>query len=237
MAIPTVMQGKLSIPVVGSPLFIISNPDLVIAQCKAGIVGSFPSLNARPLSVLDGWLKQISTELAAYDAANPDSPSAPFAVNQIVHKSNDRLEDDMALCEQYKVPIVITSLGAQKEVNDRFQSQLTISHVPPPLYAKSLYFIADRVPPLGVASFEIEFDPTGKNSTTTALPEIFVGPKAVANEGLGFNDDPNCQKLDFDASDGLMKSIEMQPGGLGCNANKRKEMPKEICKVEILICE
>ena len=116
-----------------------------------------------------------------------------------------------------------TAIQAQMEVNDRFQSQLTISHVPPPLYAKSLYFIADRVPPLGVASFEIEFDPTGKNSTTTALPEIFVGPKAVANEGLGFNDDPNCQKLDFDASDGLMKSIEMQPGGLGCNANKRKE--------------
>ncbi|MDC3358562.1 nitronate monooxygenase family protein [Pseudomonadales bacterium] len=119
MAIPTVMQGKLSIPVVGSPLFIISNPDLVIAQCKAGIVGSFPTLNARPLSVLDDWLKRITTELAAYDAAHPDSPSAPFAVNQIVHKSNNRLEEDLALCEQYKVPIVITSLGAQKEVNDR----------------------------------------------------------------------------------------------------------------------
>ena len=119
MAIPEVMQGRLSIPVVGSPLFIISNPDLVIAQCKAGIVGSFPSLNARPLSVLDEWLNRITAELAAYDAANPDSPSAPFAVNQIVHRSNNRLEEDLALCEKYKVPIVITSLGAQQEVNDR----------------------------------------------------------------------------------------------------------------------
>lgn len=119
MAIPEIMQGRLSIPVVGSPLFIISNPDLVIAQCKAGIVGSFPSLNARPLSVLDEWLDRISTELAEYDAAHPDAPSAPFAVNQIVHRSNNRLEEDLALCEKYKVPIVITSLGAQKAVNDR----------------------------------------------------------------------------------------------------------------------
>jgi nitronate monooxygenase len=119
MAIPEIMQGRLSIPVVGSPLFIISNPDLVIAQCKAGIVGSFPSLNARPLSVLDEWLNRITTELAEYDAAHPDAPSAPFAVNQIVHRSNNRLEEDLALCEKYKVPIVITSLGAQKAVNDK----------------------------------------------------------------------------------------------------------------------
>lgn len=122
MAIPEVMKGRLSIPVVGSPLFIISNPDLVIEQCKAGIVGSFPSLNARPLSVLDEWLDRITSELAAYDAANPDKPSAPFAVNQIVHKSNNRLDEDLALCEKYKVPIVITSLGARADVNERIHS-------------------------------------------------------------------------------------------------------------------
>jgi len=116
------MKGRLSVPVVASPLFIISNPDLVIAQCKAGIVGSFPSLNARPLAVLDEWLERITSELAAYDKANPDNPSAPFAVNQIVHRSNDRLWEDIALCEKYKVPIIITSLGARTEVNDRIHS-------------------------------------------------------------------------------------------------------------------
>ena len=119
MAIPKIMAGKLRIPVVASPLFIISNPDLVIAQCKAGIVGSFPSLNARPIEVLDAWLERITTELKAYDEAHPEAPSAPFAVNQIVHRSNDRLEQDMALCEKYRVPIVITSLGAQVEINER----------------------------------------------------------------------------------------------------------------------
>jgi nitronate monooxygenase len=119
MAIPEIMVGRLRIPVVAAPLFIISNPDLVIAQCKAGVVGSFPSLNARPIEVLDEWLARITTELAEYDAANPDAPSAPFAVNQIVHRSNNRLDEDMALCEKYKVPIVITSLGAQKAINDQ----------------------------------------------------------------------------------------------------------------------
>ena len=122
MAIPDLMKNRLSIPVVGSPLFIISNPKMVIEQCKAGIVGSFPSLNARPLAVLDEWLAQITNELAAYDKANPDKPSAPFAVNQIVHKSNDRLDEDIALCEKYKVPIIITSLGARADVNDRIHS-------------------------------------------------------------------------------------------------------------------
>jgi len=122
MAIPEILKGRLSVPVVASPLFIISNPDLVIAQCKAGIVGSFPSLNARPLAVLDEWLEKITSELAAYDKANPDKPSAPFAVNQIVHRSNDRLDEDIALCEKYKVPIIITSLGAREDVNDRIHS-------------------------------------------------------------------------------------------------------------------
>ena len=108
---------RLRLPVIGSPLFIISNPDLVIAQCKAGIVGSFPALNARPQSQLDEWLHRITEELAAWDRDHPETPSAPFAVNQIVHRSNVRLQDDMATCAKWKVPIVITSLGAVEEVN------------------------------------------------------------------------------------------------------------------------
>ncbi|BAI98104.1 2-nitropropane dioxygenase family protein [Sphingobium indicum UT26S] len=109
-------------PVIGSPLFIISGPELVIAQCKAGIIGSFPALNARPAPVLEEWLDRITSELADYDAANPDRPSAPFAVNQIVHKSNDRLEADMALCVKYEVPLIITSLGAREDINDAAHS-------------------------------------------------------------------------------------------------------------------
>ncbi|WP_449536424.1 NAD(P)H-dependent flavin oxidoreductase [Ferdinandcohnia sp. Marseille-Q9671] len=114
--IPTVLKS-LRIPVIGSPLFIISNPKLVIEQCKAGIVGSMPALNARPSSQLDEWLAEITETLADYNAKNPDRPAAPFAINQIVHKSNDRLEHDMDLCVKYKVPIIITSLGAREEVN------------------------------------------------------------------------------------------------------------------------
>lgn len=116
MALPPVLQN-LPLPIIGSPLFIISNPKLVIAQCKAGVVGSMPALNARPAELLDDWLNEITTELAAYNQANPDNPAAPFAINQIVHKSNDRLEHDMALCAKYKVPIIITSLGAREDVN------------------------------------------------------------------------------------------------------------------------
>src|ERR687893_1522149 len=118
MSMPALFKGRLSLPVIGSPLFIISVPDLVIAQCKAGIVGSFPALNARPASLLDEWLHRITEELAAWDRDNPDRPSAPFAVNQIVHRSNDRLQQDMATCAKWKVPIVITSLGALVEVNE-----------------------------------------------------------------------------------------------------------------------
>ena len=114
--LPPVLQ-KLSLPVIGSPLFIISNPKLVIAQCQAGIVGSMPSLNARPAEQLDEWLAEITETLAAYDKAHPDAPSAPFAINQIVHNSNDRLDHDMQVCAKYKVPIVITSLGAREDVN------------------------------------------------------------------------------------------------------------------------
>ena len=117
-----ILEGRLSIPVIAAPLFIISNPKSVIAQCKAGVVGSFPSLNARPVSQLDEWLDEITSELDSYNAANPDKPAAPFAVNQIVHRSNDRLEQDLALCEKYKVPLVITSLGARVELNDAVHS-------------------------------------------------------------------------------------------------------------------
>ncbi len=116
MSLPDVL-GRLRLPVIGAPLFIIANPALVIAQCTAGIIGSFPALNARPASQLDEWLAEITEALAAWDHAHPETPSAPFAVNQIVHRSNDRLEHDMALCAKYHVPVVITSLGARPEVN------------------------------------------------------------------------------------------------------------------------
>lgn len=117
MSMPALFKGRLSIPAIGSPLFIVSGPDLVIAQCKAGVVGSFPALNARPAALLDEWLHRIKEELAAHDKAHPDRPSAPFAVNQIVHKSNNRLDQDLAVCEKHKVPMVITSLGAREELN------------------------------------------------------------------------------------------------------------------------
>ncbi len=107
---------RLRLPVIGSPLFIISGPDLVIAQCKAGIIGSFPALNARPSGVLDEWLHRITEELAAHNRDNPDRPAAPYAVNQIVHKSNDRLEEDMEVCAKWQVPMVITSLGAREDI-------------------------------------------------------------------------------------------------------------------------
>lgn len=122
MALPDILKRNLRLPIVGSPLFIISHPPLVLAQCKAGIVGSFPALNARPEAQLDEWLAEITEELSSHDAANPDRPAAPFAVNQIVHKSNPRLEHDLGLCVKYKVPVVISSLGAVEEVNQAIHS-------------------------------------------------------------------------------------------------------------------
>ena len=118
MPIPAVLAGRLSLPVIGSPLFIASGPELVIEQCKAGIVGSFPALNARPQHLLDAWLTRIRRELEAHAAANPDAKVAPFAVNQIAHASNDRLAQDMATCVQHKVPIIITSLRPPREIVD-----------------------------------------------------------------------------------------------------------------------
>ena len=117
MRLPPILR-HLPLPIIGSPLFIISTPRLVIEQCKAGVVGSMPALNARPAEQLDGWLAEITQTLADYDKANPDKPAAPFAINQIVHKSNDRLDHDMQACARYKVPIIITSLGARRDVND-----------------------------------------------------------------------------------------------------------------------
>lgn len=116
-ALPDALR-RVRLPVIGSPLFIISWPKLVIAQCQAGIIGAMPALNARPAAQLDEWLAEITETLAAYDRAHPDAPSAPFAVNQIVHKSNNRLDHDMDLCVKYKVPVIITSLGARTDVND-----------------------------------------------------------------------------------------------------------------------
>jgi nitronate monooxygenase len=117
MPLPAVLR-RVPLPIIGAPLFIVSNPKLVIAQCTAGIVGSMPALNARPAEQLDEWLAEITEALAAHDRAHPERPAAPFAINQIVHKSNDRLDHDLAMCEKYKVPIVITSLGARTDVND-----------------------------------------------------------------------------------------------------------------------
>ena len=122
MSLPGALSKPLSVPVIGAPLFIISVPKLVIAQCKAGIIGSFPSLNARPISLLDEWLAEITEALAAHDRAHPDRPAAPYAVNQIVHKSNDRLEQDLALCVKHKAPVIITSLGARVDLNDAVHS-------------------------------------------------------------------------------------------------------------------
>ena len=120
-ALPPVLQ-RVPFPVIASPMFIISNPKMVIAQCVAGVLGSMPALNARPASQLDDWLAEITEGLAAHDRAHPDRPAAPFAINQIVHKSNDRLEQDMAVCAKYRVPLVITSLGAREDVNQAVHS-------------------------------------------------------------------------------------------------------------------
>lgn len=122
MAIPERLKRGLRLPVIGAPLFIISNPDLVIAQCKAGIIGAMPSLNARAPDRLEDWLEKITVALAAHDADNPGQPAAPYAVNLIVHRTNERLMEDLAICERFKAPLVITSLGANEEVNAAVRS-------------------------------------------------------------------------------------------------------------------
>ncbi|NKB51528.1 MAG: nitronate monooxygenase [Rhizobiaceae bacterium] len=122
LALPAILKDGLTLPAIAAPLFIISHPPLVIEQCKAGVIGSFPALNARPEAQLDEWLAEITETLSAHNRANPDRPAAPFAVNQIVHRSNDRLEHDVEMCVKYKVPIVITSLGARPELNEAIHS-------------------------------------------------------------------------------------------------------------------
>ena len=121
MALPDALK-RVPFPVIASPMFIVSTPKLVIAQCKAGVVGSMPALNARPAALFEDWLAEITETLAAYNAANPDKPAAPFAINQIVHKSNDRLDHDLEMCVKYKVPVIITSLGAREDVNQAVHS-------------------------------------------------------------------------------------------------------------------
>ena len=128
MPLPPVLRN-LPLPIIGAPLFIISNPKLVIEQCKAGVVGSMPALNARPAEQLDAWLAEITETLATYNQAHPERPAAPFAINQIVHKSNDRLEHDMAVCAKYKVPIVISSLGARTDINDAVHACGSSRHI------------------------------------------------------------------------------------------------------------
>ena len=118
MALPDVLKQNLRLPLVAAPMFIVSTRELVVEQCKAGVVGTFPSLNARTVDEFEQWLQYIVAQLAAYDAENPDAPSAPYAVNMMVHKTNPRVEEDLALCVKYKVPIVITSLGAREDVNE-----------------------------------------------------------------------------------------------------------------------
>lgn len=122
MSLTAMLAGRLSLPAIASPLFIISVPELVVAQCTSGVVGSMPSLNARPIEQLDEWLFEIQERLAAHDRAHPERPAAPFAINLIVHRSNDRLEQDLALCVKHKVPMIITSLGARAEVNEAIHS-------------------------------------------------------------------------------------------------------------------
>lgn len=122
MSLLDLVRGRLSLPVIGSPLFIISVPDLVVAQCTSGIIGSMPSLNARPVEQFEEWVIEIKERLAAHDARHPDRPAAPFAINLIVHKSNDRLEQDLAICVKHRVPLIITSLGARPEVNQAVHS-------------------------------------------------------------------------------------------------------------------
>ena len=171
---------RLRLPVIGSPLFIVSGPELVIAQCKAGIVGAFPALNARPSGVLDEWMHRITEELAAHDRDYPERPSAPFAVNQIVHRSNARLEEDMAVCEKWKVPLVITSLGARTEVFDavRGWGGITLHDVIDDRFArKAMVGSGDRSERIRTYNF-----PQGRVTdhriglTLHKLPEVLAGP-------------------------------------------------------------
>jgi nitronate monooxygenase len=182
MSLPPILRERLRLPLIGAPLFIISNPELVLAQCKAGVVGAFPSLNARPLAQLDEWLVRIRTELDAWDAAHPNELSAPFAVNLIVHKTNDRLPQDLELCVKHRVPIVITSLGARVEVNEAIHSYggITLHDVIDDKFAhKAIEKGADGLIPVAAGAG----GHAGKQSPFALIQEIrawFDGPIALS---------------------------------------------------------
>ena len=182
MSLPPNLQDRLRLPVLASPMFIISNPALVIAQCTSGIIGSFPALNARPASQLDEWLAEISEALAAWDRDHPEQLSAPFAVNQIVHKSNDRLDADMAVCAKYKVPLVITSLGAREDVNRAVHGWggITFHDIIDDAFArKAIEKGADGLIPVAVGAG----GHAGKQSPFALMQEIrqwFDGPVALS---------------------------------------------------------
>ncbi|TXC68986.1 nitronate monooxygenase [Sphingorhabdus soli] len=182
MTLPSPLFDKLRLPVIGSPMFIVSGPELVIAQCKAGIVGSFPSLNARPQAQFDEWLHQITEELAAHNRDHPDRPAAPYAVNQIVHRSNDRLDADVATCAKWKVPIVITSLGAREDLNEAVHSWggITLHDVINDMYShKAIEKGADGLIPVGAGAG----GHAGKISPFALMAEIrqwFDGPVALS---------------------------------------------------------
>jgi nitronate monooxygenase len=182
MSLPPRLQDRLRLPVLASPMFIISNPALVIAQCTSGIIGSFPALNARPASQLDEWLAEIGEALAAWDRDHPDQLAAPFAVNQIVHKSNDRLEADMAVCAKYKVPLVITSLGAREDVNKAVHGWggITLHDIIDDAFArKAIEKGADGLIPVAVGAG----GHAGKQSPFALMQEIrqwFDGPVALS---------------------------------------------------------
>jgi nitronate monooxygenase len=181
MTLPAIFDN-LRLPLIGSPLFIVSGPELVIAQCKAGVVGSFPALNARPQTMLDEWLHQITEELAAWNRDNPDKPAAPFAVNQIVHKSNDRLDQDMDTCAKWKVPLVITSLGAIEDLNKAVHSWggITLHDVINDKFAhKAIEKGADGLIPVAAGAG----GHAGVTSPFALMQEIrewFVGPVALS---------------------------------------------------------
>ncbi len=189
MTLPAIFDN-LRLPLIGSPLFIVSGPELVIAQCKAGIVGSFPALNARPQSMLDEWLHQITEELAAWNRENPDKPAAPYAVNQIVHKSNDRLMQDIQTCEKWKVPITITSLGARVELNDAVHNWggITLHDIINDFYArKAVEKGADGLIPVAAGAGG-HAGVTSPFALISEIREWFDGPIALSGSiGTGAN--------------------------------------------------
>jgi len=182
MSLPPILRDRLRLPLIGAPLFLISNPALVIAQCQAGVVGAFPSLNARPIAQLEEWLARIRSELDAWDAAHPNEPAAPFAVNLIVHKTNDRLAQDLELCVKHRVPIVITSLGARPEVNQAIHSYggITLHDIIDNTFArKAIEKGADGLIPVAAGAG----GHAGKQSPFALVQEIrewFDGPIALS---------------------------------------------------------